>query len=76
VGSDPELFPSPENSEQPFQDKTAPEVRVIAAKLAKQSTQAHPFHDPGHVRTLVATRLVSFAFLNDPPTATVSVYIC
>jgi len=73
VGSDPELFPSPENIEQPFKDQASPEIRVIAAKSSKKRARSHPFYDPEHVRTLVTNRLVDFAFLNNPPTTTVSV---
>lgn len=73
MGSDPELFPSSEDSEQLVWDKAAPEIRVVAAKSAKRSTQFNLLHDPDHVRTSVATRLTDFAFLNDPPTAAVSV---
>lgn len=73
VGSDPELFPLPEDSKQPFEDKAAPEIRGIAAKSAKRSTQSRTFHDPGHVHTSVTACLIDFAFLNDPPIATASI---
>ena len=38
VGSDPELFPLPEDGEQHSQDKAAPKIHATAAKSAKQST--------------------------------------
>ena len=73
VGSDPELFPIPENIGEPFKDQTAPEIRAIAAKSSRKTTKSHPFWDPDHVHTSVTDRLVDFAFLNDPPTSTVCV---
>jgi hypothetical protein len=73
VGADAELFPSPENIDGRFKNQTAPEIRVAASKSSKKPTHLHPFHDPDHVRALVTGRLVDFAFLNDPPTATVRV---
>jgi len=71
VGSDPELFPSPENIDQPFKDQTAPRICVVAAKSSKKPIKSHPFWDPSHVRILVANHLVDFSFLNDPPMAAV-----
>lgn len=73
VGSDPELFLSPENIKQPFKDRVAPEIRVIATRSSKKSARSHPFYDPDHVRTSVIDRLTDYAFLNDPPTTTVSI---
>ena len=69
--ADSELFPSPVNISQPFKDQTTPEIRVVARRSSKKPDKSHPFWDPGHVSTSVASRLVDFAFLNDPPTAMV-----
>jgi hypothetical protein len=77
VGSDPELFPSPENIARPFKDQTAPEIRLTARKLSKKSAhRSHQLYDPNHIRTLVADRLTNFAFLNNPPTTTVRIQSC
>lgn len=64
VGSDSDLFPSPENDKQCFQSKATPEIRVIAARSAKRPTLSHPLYDPDHVQTSVASRLINFSFLN------------
>ena len=72
VGSDPELFPDSDIN-QSFEDQKAPEICAIAAKTSKKPAKSHRFHNPDHVRTLTASRLVDFAFLNNPPTTTVSI---
>lgn len=74
VGLDPELFPSPENISQPFKSQTAPEICGTAARLSRKPVKSSPFWDLDHVCTLVADCLAGFAFLNDPPTATVGVF--
>lgn len=66
VAADPEIFSSPENT---FElNQTAPEIRTIGGRAKKSSTTSKP----SDVRASVATHLSRFAFLNDPPTATVS----
>ena len=75
VGSDPKLFPSCEDHAWAFQDQPVPKIRIIAARLEKARAKAkseNTFHDPNHVRNLVIPRLAQFAFLNNPPTVTVS----
>ena len=74
VGTNPELFPSPENSGQPYLDKTAPEIRLTGAKLLRKSARSNEFYNPDHVRTSVTDSLIDFAFLNNPPTVTASTY--
>ena len=77
VGSDPSLFPSLEDHARAFKDQPTSEIRIIAARLEKTRAKAKSdkvFHDPNHVRNSVIPRLAQFAFLNDPPTATVSIY--
>ena len=75
VGSDPDLFPSPENLKQPFKDLAAPNIRATNPPKKPASTQSHPLWDPDNVCTAVRDRLKDFSFLNDPPTATVGAFI-
>ena len=73
VGTDSELFPSREEEAQELQDKTASEIRIIAARLEKKRARSERFlYDPDHIRTSVAGCLAQFEYLNHPPTATVS----
>ena len=76
VGVDPSLFPLSEDHKS-FLDRSAPEVRTIAARMEKKKKKAkavsQPLHDSNHVRTSVASRLAQFAFMNNPPTANVRI---
>lgn len=75
VGSDPELFPLCADQAQDLQDKSATEIRGIAARLEKKRDKSKQhFHDPDHVRTSITGRLAQFEYLNDPPTITVSYF--
>ena len=77
VGSDPSLFPSLEDHARAFKDQPTSEIWIIAARLEKTQVKAKSekvFHDPNHVHNSVIPHLTQFAFLNDPPMATVSIY--
>jgi hypothetical protein len=77
VGSDPDLFPSPENIAEPFKNQTAPEIRLTVARSSKKPAhRSHQVHNPDHIRALVADHLADFAFLNNPPTTAVSIRMC
>ena len=78
VGSDPDLFPLHEDQAKAFEDQPTPEICVIAARLEKTwakgkgKSKAEQLHDPKDVHDLVTGRLAQFAYLNYPPTTTVS----
>ena len=75
MGSDLNIFPLRKDHAQAFQDQPAPEIRIIATRLEKAQAKAKSntlFHDPDHVRNSVIARLAQFAYLNDPPTVTMS----
>jgi len=73
VTADPELFPlSTDQHALLDPDLSAVEVRASAIRMEKKQAKSRsepPRHDPAHVRTSVAERLIQFAFLNDPPTS-------
>ena len=73
MGSDPELFPLREDQAQDLQNKSATEIRAIAARWEKKRGKSDKLHDPDHVRVSITGRLTQFEYLNDPPTTTVSV---
>ena len=77
VGVDLGLFPLLTEDHKAFADRSAPEIRTIAARMEKKKKKApagsQPLHDSSHVRASVTSRLAQFAYLNDPPTATVSI---
>lgn len=50
-------------------------IAAKSEKKGKKCAQSHPLYDPDLVRTSVSSRLTDFAFLNDPPTDTVSVLV-
>ena len=76
VGADPTLFPLSEDHKS-FIDRSAPEIRMLAARMEKKKKKvaagSQPLYDSNHVCASVASRLVKFTYLNDPPTADVSV---
>ena len=75
VGSDLNIFPLCKDHAQAFQDQPALEIHIIATRLEKAQAKAKSntlFHNPDHVRNSVFARLAQFAYLNDPPTVTMS----
>lgn len=79
VGVDLGLFPLLTEDHKAFADRSAPEIRTIAARMEKKKKKkkapagSQPLHNSSHVRASVTSRLAQFAYLNDPPTATVSI---
>ena len=76
VGVDLGLFPLLTEDHKAFADRSAPEIRTIAAKMEKKKKApagSQPLHGSSHVRASVTSCLAQFAYLNDPPTATVSI---
>ena len=77
VGFNPSLFPSLEDHPQAFKDQPTSKIQIIAKRLEKTQVKAKSdkvFHDPNHIHNSVIPCLTQFAFLNNPPTATVSIY--
>lgn len=73
VGSDPDLFPLRSDQAQEFQDKSAAEIRLIAARLEKKNGKAELLYDPDHIRTSIMESLTQFKYLNYPVTTSVSI---
>ncbi|KAF9789591.1 hypothetical protein BJ322DRAFT_1105454 [Thelephora terrestris] len=72
VGVDPGLFPLLSKDHNALADRSAPEIRTIAAKMLKNKKNtpatSQPLYDYSHVRASVTSRLAQFAYLNNPPT--------